>query len=488
MESRMRSVNDQYIPLLKALSQLDSHQYLLGRELGRAIELGQAKPDSVHMQMMRKKIASLRRLFSSGPRANEAIKERLVVIETAFDNFIQNTNNVFSYPLDNRYRDAFSTTKSEFEANLKDSLRFLDREIRSRSLQVEYDISQSISLVAGLLATFLLLAAGVVLWVDNMLDPLQKLTDIVKTISTRGLRRSDISLLSRIQTNQDELGIFANEFTKMSSSVFEQNLQLINERKNLRRAKETLKNQNEALRKTRAKLVHQEKLGLVGKLSAQMAHEIRNPLNALSLHLENLEFEIQNSPKHFLESVDCMKREISRLDSVSSSYLNLAKSPKLNFERVNLLNLVKEALDVYTPLLKENNIQIYTKLSVGPEILGDRNNLLLVIGNLIKNSCEALCDTKFPKKEKRWLLFSIQENEDSKYVVLEVADNGPGIASENIESMFSPFFTTKASGTGLGLSHSKQIIDAHGGEISFHNRSNGMTFLIQLPIDGGGNV
>ncbi len=496
MEDQIRQVNNQYIPLLKALSQLDSHQYLLGKELGRAIELGQARPESLHVKMMESKLSSLRRLFSSGSRASSVIEPKLRHLESSFRSFLARTDEVFSYPLDQRVRENFSRSKLQFESDLKESVRFLDKEVRNRSLGVEHDISRSISLVAGLLATFLLLAAGVVIWIDRLLEPLLKLTDVVKTISARGLKRNDIALLSTIQRSEDEIGIFAEEFTRMSRSVFQRTHELIIERKNLHRAQKTLKNQNETLRKTRAKLIHQEKLGLVGKLSAQMAHEIRNPLNALSLHLENLEFEIEDPPQVFLDSVDCMKKEIFRLNAVSSSYLNLAKSPKLNFEKISLRELLHDAFEVYAPLLKENNIRFLLRIKGEHWVIGDRNNLSLVVGNLIKNACGAFSESKggdsllgAKKIEKRrWLMLSVKEESESNMIRIELSDNGPGVSKEYMDSMFTPFFTTKAAGTGLGLSHSKQIVDAHGGEISFRNRRDGLTFIIQLPKDGNLNV
>ena len=95
--------------------------------------------------------------------------------------------------------------------------------------------------------------------------------------------------------------------------------------------------------------------------------------------------------------------------------------------------------------------------------------LKLVFGNLIKNSCDAFSDTKFNQKNAREIGICVNSDLAKNKIEIEFFDNGCGIDQKETHAIFSPFYTTKASGTGLGLSHSKQIVDAHGGEIHFRS-------------------
>lgn len=485
LEERLKIVNLQYVPLLKVLGQLESHQYFLDHDLNGAFEAKRTRLANFHAQAMENRIRSLARLYATGERENPEIQAELAKLERDFSAFLVSIEPALAPTAPESARTRFSEARAQFKNRLRELMRDVERGIRDTSLGVQEKISRAVTFVTALLAVFSLLGAGIVAWVDRLLKPLQDLTEIVKDISSRGLTEAERDRLLKVDGHDGELRVFAREFSRMASSLIDRNRELERQRQDLERAHQGMAEQNEELRRTQARLVHEEKLGLVGRLSAQMAHEIRNPLNAMGLHLETLEFDISGANPGAEESIACIKREIRRLAEITESYLELARAPRLTPARADLNELVIEVGELYAPLVREAGVDWKYDLGDLPALHFDRQQMTLVLGNLVKNAVEALADVNGAKQ----IRVATRFDSDAGAAEIEVHDNGAGISGESAASVFSPFYTTKASGTGLGLAHSKQIVNAHGGEIKFWSgKGGGTSFFVKLPLGSEANA
>jgi len=194
-----------------------------------------------------------------------------------------------------------------------------------------------------------------------------------------------------------------------------------------------------------AKIRAADKMAAVGELSAAIAHEIRNPLAAISGSVEVLsgELDVADENRRLLELI---VRESSRLNNILSDFLLFARSKRVAFTRVELCHLVSDVVEVirHHPSQRPDiSIKVSTRESM-VYVFTDEDQIKQVLINLIVNACEAIGD------KPGEITIKIKTGGDTT-VVLEVADNGPGIEDAIISKMFTPFFSTKKDGTGLGL-------------------------------------
>ena len=231
-------------------------------------------------------------------------------------------------------------------------------------------------------------------------------------------------------------------------------------------------------------MLQSERLAAIGRLTAQVTHEIRNPLNSMSLNTDLLKDEMENfknynevSANEAVLLLDAIETEIDRLTEITEQYLNLARLPGPKLESSNINNIIENLTSFLESELHKNGIQIITELFIElPDLQVDESQLRQVLMNLIRNSTEAM-----PKGGSLSLKTQI-DNENR--IILSVSDNGPGVEDKLVQRIFEPFFSTNSSGTGLGLFISRQIIREHGGELSYeHINEGGARFNITLPID-----
>ncbi len=227
------------------------------------------------------------------------------------------------------------------------------------------------------------------------------------------------------------------------------------------------------------KLLHSERLAVIGKMSSQVAHEIRNPLSSISLNVELLLEEIENykgvDTSEAKALISAMVSEIDRLAAVTEEYLQFARLPKPKLESLDLNNLIREMLDFLHGEFSLENIGIESYLDEKlPYIKADGKQLKQAFLNLIKNSVEAMpCGGKIRITTARL----------PNSVEIRVSDTGVGIDEKDLEKIFEPFYTTKDKGTGLGLSLTHQIVTEHGGSIRCETKKGeGTTFIINLPV------
>ena len=229
-------------------------------------------------------------------------------------------------------------------------------------------------------------------------------------------------------------------------------------------------------------LIHTEKLTSIGRLAAEVAHEINNPLDGI----QNCIQIIQKSPKN-IQKVETMlgliSEGIERIGFMVRRLLLFARQHKLNKEMIHITNTVENSLMLIKHKIISQGIQLRVTQSRDlPLIHGDSFNLSQVFINILLNACDAL-----EEKSDGLITIDIRHEADplKSYVEVKFTDNGIGIPENNLERIFSPFFTTKdkEKGTGLGLSVSNTIIEEHGGEINVTSRENrGTTVSVVLPV------
>jgi len=220
------------------------------------------------------------------------------------------------------------------------------------------------------------------------------------------------------------------------------------------------------------RLLQSERLATIGRFASQIAHEIRNPLNSISLNIELLEDEFKDSNSEARGLIRSALRELDRLNGIVNEYLQFARFPKPNLKRGTIEGLVQSVVDSFRPPARITFTVHQAKNT--PAVWLDEQLLRQVIDNLTRNAVEAIENEG-----------SIELETDviDRFVVIRVRDSGIGIPGDVQSKLFEPFFTTKSHGTGLGLATSQQIMFEHNGHLLVESQQGkGTTFSLLLPI------
>jgi len=219
-----------------------------------------------------------------------------------------------------------------------------------------------------------------------------------------------------------------------------------------------------------------EHLAAVGRLSAQVAHEVRNPLHAIGLETE-LALEEAKEEGMLRESLFSIQASVERLEMLTENYLKFSKLSSGDKKEFNILETIQKLLRQHKPQIEEMNIDVSIHSNVKPIAFGDEPAVHQVLENLISNAIQALSEVS-----DRKLIWTIES--DQKTVTVRLEDNALGIDPETLSNLFEPFVTTKAQGTGLGLSFVKRVIDDHNGIVVGGNRAGrGAYFEFRLPLE-----
>ncbi len=224
-------------------------------------------------------------------------------------------------------------------------------------------------------------------------------------------------------------------------------------------------------------ILHSERLAIIGKMAAKVAHEVRNPLSSISLNAEMLDEEIQdqNSNKEAKSLLKAMIREIDRVTLLTDEYLQFSRLPESLPIKANLNLLIKEMLELLAEEFKQKNIKLTSKgLNADLQVPFDRAQIRRVLLNIIRNAIESMPNRGTLK---------VWTEQNLETVIIGIQDSGQGIPEDKVNEIFNPFFTTKDFGTGLGLAISQQIINEHKGQIYCESKiGQGTTFRIELPL------
>ncbi len=251
-------------------------------------------------------------------------------------------------------------------------------------------------------------------------------------------------------------------------------------RRSVRGLIEDMDQTNTELQRSREHLLQAEKMAMVGKLAAGMAHSLRNPLTSVKMRLFSLGRTLELTPDQ-KEDFDVISEEIVHTDTIVQNFLEFSRPPKLKMQQVSPSEVVDMVIQLLHHRLESYDVVIEVhRRGPLPEVQVDPEQLKEALANLIENACESM-------KGLGGKIF-IDEEPSSDGVsgpsaVIRMTDNGPGIPSNIREKVFQPFFTTKEEGSGLGLSISTRIIEEHGGSLQLVSEGHeGATFIITLPV------
>jgi two-component system NtrC family sensor kinase len=305
-------------------------------------------------------------------------------------------------------------------------------------------------LLLWLSATFTVLVGLWVAWhARRLLAPLGAVTQRAQAVS-----RGDLTPRPVVASN-DEIGELAATFESMVSAIARAN----------------------------AELLSSERLAAIGKMAAQVTHEVRNPLSSLALNVELLDEELGARDGEVSALLTAIKLEVERLTLLSEKYLSLARRSRPDFQEEDLGSVVSEAVESAQAELRQHEIRSQVQIEEGlPSASLDEAQIRQVLLNLIRNAREAMA-------EGGELLVGVRALEpgasagEANVLEISVSDSGGGMDEQAREHLFEPFFTTKRNGNGLGLAITQEIVEAHGGRIRCEKRQpRGTRFVIELPV------
>jgi two-component system, sporulation sensor kinase E len=231
-------------------------------------------------------------------------------------------------------------------------------------------------------------------------------------------------------------------------------------------------------RRSTEKTIESERFNALTLLAAGVAHEIGNPLNSLHIHLQLMEREVRKLDgrvkEELQEAIAISRAEITRLDSIVTQFLQAIRPSKPILHPENVNAIVDEALRFFAPEIADRDIVVEAELRPDLPLLElDRDQMKQAFYNVIKNSFEAM---------KRRGILRIRTGMDATHVNISFTDTGGGMSAESLSHVFDPYFTTKSSGSGLGLLIVRRIVREHGGEMAIEsNEGKGLTLTIRLP-------
>jgi signal transduction histidine kinase len=220
-------------------------------------------------------------------------------------------------------------------------------------------------------------------------------------------------------------------------------------------------------------LIRADRLAAMGELTAGVAHEVRNPLGVIRASVQLLE-DAKTGPDRIHEAAEVIKQEIDRLDRVIKALLDFGRPSKPTLVRTDLNEVLQDVVLFTSRFAKQASVTIAEQLDPDlPLIQGDPDQLKQVFLNLVTNAVQAMSTTGGT--------ITIETRVAGDYVEVSIADNGPGIPTDDLPKVFDPFFTKRAEGTGLGLTIVHRIIDEHEGHIEVRSGAGGTVFDVTLP-------
>jgi PAS domain S-box-containing protein len=232
-----------------------------------------------------------------------------------------------------------------------------------------------------------------------------------------------------------------------------------------------------------------DRLAALGEMAAAIAHEVKNPLASIEVMAGVLKRQLAEQPEA-LETLDDIIKEAKMANAIVVEVLEFVRPIQLQVERVDLDEVLKDSITLAEGQKRRGAVTIRTELDAAvPDLPADPHQLRQLFSNLLANAFEALGgeghvdirSTLVPDEEPTG------SEEPAPQVRVEVRDNGPGISPEDLERIFSPFFTTKPQGTGLGLAIVRKVVDAHDGRIDAVSApGRGASFRVTLPLVASG--
>ena len=273
--------------------------------------------------------------------------------------------------------------------------------------------------------------------------PLYKLMDFTHSLS-RGEFGKKIE-----SSSKDEIGDLAATFNNLSHE---------------------LKLYRERMEESYKQMLRTEKLTALGRLSAGLAHEIRNPLTSIKVLFQTF----KDNPDLTKEDMRVVLSAVEQMDDLLTKFLRFAKSDEFNLMDVYVNSLIKQVINLASFQIKNHSIAVSLELAKLPPVKADRAMIQQALLNLVLNAVEAMPGGG---------TLTIASRSENVSIIVDIKDTGNGISEGIKDKIFDPFFTTKDEGTGLGLSIVYNVVNLHNGEVGFESNGNGTTFTIRIPVN-----
>ncbi|ARV72594.1 sensor histidine kinase [Vibrio campbellii] len=341
----------------------------------------------------------------------------------------------------------------------------------------------------SLITLMLLLVSGVMVYRGSrdLFRPIERIHKVVKLVQLGKEKRIGPLGLDE----HHELAQLARQFDNMLDALEDRKVELkssamqlegkVQQRTaSLKDKTEQLELHIQLLNQTRDKLVVNEKLAALGELTAGIAHEINNPTAVILGNVELIQFELGEEASRVQEEIDAIHAQIDRIRNITRSLLQYSRQggvqDETTWQHVN--PIIDESITLVKTGTKKRDIEFVTDLQAHTSVEINRHHLLQILVNLQMNGIHAMDDKgKLTVVSEDWI-----EDGELKGAAIHVTDEGCGIKPENLSRIFSPFYTTKRDGTGLGLSVSQSILSQTGGELKAESEwGKGSTFSIYLP-------
>jgi two-component system NtrC family sensor kinase len=440
VDAAWKSLND-FAPLLGRNARLDPNLALAFRLSRKDLDDAVAAID----RYLEKEPASFRRPDF------EAKRRQIVALRVQVDALAAESG-AAEVAVDPKARPEF---ESHF-ATLTQRLNRMRRPLRGESGQIAQRLSDdeetALQMALGLGITGLVIAGAAFLFTLRTLRPLR----VLRT-RAREVAGGDYAKRTGV-TSHDEIGDLAREFDVMAAAIEERE----------------------------QKVIRSERLATVGRMAAQITHEVRNPLASIGLYAELLGDEIADrgdEPKRLVSSIIS---EVDRLTEITETYLRFARLPRPKLEREDLGAIVTGVLEFARAELSQAGIALEIDVAAGlPDVAADEAQLRQALLNLVRNAREAMSTSTSQSGRGRLRVSVAASGNDGAEVAVGVADSGPGIPPEYLGQIFDPFFSTKERGTGLGLALVQQIVVEHGGRVDVNSGpETGTTFTLTFAALG----
>ena len=225
-----------------------------------------------------------------------------------------------------------------------------------------------------------------------------------------------------------------------------------------------------------------ESLAQMTTMAAGVAHEIKNPLASISIYLQLMDKLMEKKGSMTREEakkyLDVVSEEVDRINRIAVDFLFAVKPMKVDLSPCGANDIVRKTMEVVAPELEEKGIALKLNLATSlPKVFADSSLMQQSLLNLVKNAMQAM------PEDRRDPCITVSTYMDSDMVKLSVADNGCGMTEEQMSKIFEPYYTTKSSGTGLGLTVLFKIMKQHGGDVTVHSvYGEGSEFILQIPV------
>ena len=253
---------------------------------------------------------------------------------------------------------------------------------------------------------------------------------------------------------------------------------------------EKLKEQSERISEMEDQVRAADRLAIIGELTASLAHEVRNPLGSIRGAVEIIRDKVPDEIKNF-EFFDILVQDTERLNQVVENYLNFSKKQTNRLSEYSLNETINNIVLMIGAQARKNRVQLKTDIDTGNYSLqGDPNHLWQILINVLLNAIQAmpeggeiLIDVKSLDIMNIERIFGNRANGDTTIVCLSITDTGKGISEEDLQDVFTAFYTTKNDGSGLGLAIVKRIAEENGWKIEVKSKQGvGTEFAIYLPV------